>query len=75
MGHRRQTRMPMYDLDVFAQYDGTEVGEEREEVGQGRRGRDRGEREVVHFEMRQEVSNPYSIRRMAVSYHNYLMNM
>lgn len=39
MRQSRQTRMPVNDVYAFADYNRAEVWKEREEVGQGRGGR------------------------------------
>jgi hypothetical protein len=68
----RETGVSVYQPDVFSKNDGAQVGEKREEIGQGCGGCNGKEWDIVDFERGEEIAYSYAIWRMTVSDHNNL---
>lgn len=72
VGHGREARVPMHQLDAFAEKDRPEVRQEGEEVGECRGGGDRRERDVIDLQTRHKVTDANSVWGMRVRDHNDL---
>jgi hypothetical protein len=61
-----ETGVGMDEGDAFAEEDGAQIGQEREEVGKGGGEGDGSERDVVYFERGEEIAYADAVWRMAV---------